>query len=98
MPLAYIPKSLLNTSQSQPITSIHICAEPPNAVFAPKDNADPATEKLTNHWVVYLITSPSQSIRLDPSPSGPGNTLDLIISAKDRADINAVKTLGGDCG
>ncbi|KAH8651642.1 hypothetical protein BGZ60DRAFT_420901, partial [Tricladium varicosporioides] len=49
---------------------------------------------MNNHWVMYLNASPTQSIRLDPSPAGPGNTLDLIITSKSHAYTNnAVKSM-----
>lgn len=41
---------------------------------------------------MYFVTSSTESFRFDPSPSGPGNSLDLIISKKSHADIfSAVK-------
>lgn len=47
---------------------------------------------MTNHWVIYFAVSPTQSIRIDPSPTGANNSLDLIVTTKNYAYTeNAVK-------
>lgn len=92
MPFAYIPKSLANTSRSAHITDIYICADEPNAVSGPPELGSTISGPMTNHWVMYFVTSSTESFCFDPSPSGPGNTLDLIVSNKSYADIfSAVK-------
>lgn len=92
MPLAFIPRSLANTSRHSPITDIYICADEPNSISGPLEFGSTITGPMTNHWVMYFVTSSTESFRFDPSPSGPGNSLDLIISIKSHDDIfSAVK-------
>ncbi|KAH6714190.1 hypothetical protein BKA61DRAFT_607372 [Leptodontidium sp. MPI-SDFR-AT-0119] len=94
MPLAYIPKSLANTARSEPVTAIYLCAYAPTAVSAPPKPGASVNGTMTNHWVMYLVASSTQSIRFDPSPTGPGNSLDLIITSKNHAYTNnAVKSM-----
>lgn len=92
MPFAFIPKSLANTSRSAPITDVYICADEPNSISGPLEFGSAITGPMTNHWVMYFVSSSTESFRFDPSPSGPGNSLDLIVSKKSHADIfSAVK-------
>lgn len=94
MPFAFIPKSLANTSRSSPVTDIYICADEPNAVSGPPESGSITSGPMTNHWVMYFVASSTESFCFDPSPSGPGNSLDLIISSKSYADIfGAVKVV-----
>ncbi|KFY67154.1 hypothetical protein V496_01728 [Pseudogymnoascus sp. VKM F-4515 (FW-2607)] len=94
MPFAFIPKSLANTSRSAPVTDIYICADEPNAVSGPPEHGPVISGPMTNHWVMYFVASSTKSFCFDPSPSGPKNTLDLIISNKSYVDIfSAVKVV-----
>ncbi|CAG8959767.1 hypothetical protein HYFRA_00001674 [Hymenoscyphus fraxineus] len=88
MPYAYIPKSLANTIPSKPVTASHLPQRLPAHAITLSEDA-----KLTNHWVMYLNESPTKAIRLDPSPTGPGNSLDLIISDNCVYTDDAVKTV-----
>ncbi|KAF8852011.1 hypothetical protein BDZ45DRAFT_678691 [Acephala macrosclerotiorum] len=94
MPLAYVPKSLANTARSQPVTDIYLCAYAPTTVSAPPKPGASINGKMTNHWVIDIVSSPTQSICSDPSPTGPGGSLDLIITGKSHAYTNnAVKSM-----
>ena len=87
MPLAFIPKSLANTSRSSPVTDIYICADEPNAVSGPPEPEPTIGGPMTNYWVMHFVAPSTESFCFDPSPSGPENSLDLIISNKSYADI-----------
>ncbi|KFX86063.1 hypothetical protein V490_09248 [Pseudogymnoascus sp. VKM F-3557] len=94
MPLAFIPKSLASNSRSSPVTAIYLCAYAPNAVSGPPRSGSSISGTMTNHWVMYFAASPTQSIRCDPSPTGPGNSLDLIVTSKNYDyTINAAKIM-----
>lgn len=94
MPFAFIPKSLAKTSRSSPVTYIYICADEPNAAPGPLEFGPTISGPMTNHWVMHFVASSTKSFCFDPSPSGPGNSLDLIISSKSYADIfGAVKVV-----
>ncbi|KAK0117359.1 hypothetical protein ONS96_013190 [Cadophora gregata f. sp. sojae] len=94
MPLAYIPRSLANTVRSEPVTAIYLCASAPTEVAAPLEPGASISGKMTNHWVMYLAASSTRSICFDPSPTGPGNSIDLIITSKNISHINsAVKSM-----
>ncbi|KFY94189.1 hypothetical protein V500_03379 [Pseudogymnoascus sp. VKM F-4518 (FW-2643)] len=79
-----IHKSLANTSRSSPVTDIYICADEPNAVSGPPEPGSTISGPMTNHWVMYFVGS-TELFCFDPSPSGPGNSLNLIISNKSYA-------------
>lgn len=68
MPFAYIPKSLANTSCSAPVTDIYICAYEPNAVSGLPEPGTSIRGPMTNHWVMYFVTSSTGSFCFDPSP------------------------------
>jgi hypothetical protein len=91
MPLAYIPKSLANTVRPNPVIAIFLCAYEAGAVSAPQEPGSSVDDRKTNHWVMYLSISSAQSIRLDPSPTSPGNSLDLIITMDSSHTNHAVK-------
>lgn len=94
MPFAFIPKSLANTSRTAPVTDIYICADEPNAVSGSPKPGPAISGPMTNHWVMYFVASATKLFCFDPSPSGLGNTLDLIISNKSYVDIfSAVKVV-----
>ena len=90
MSVAFIPKSLANQIDLFPILCIYASAHPPTSV--PDAEGSPARPK-TNHWVLYLAISQTESLRLDPSP-GADNNMTLIVSRKNYLySNNAVKTI-----
>jgi len=94
MSIAFIPKSLSNQVANLPILSIYASAHPPTPVAGPSGST---TNQKTNHWVLYLAISQTESLRLDPSP-GSDNTMTLIISKKSYLySNNAVKTVQLTC-
>ena len=84
----YIPKSLASTLTNEPITRIYACALTPGPTAA-------NSPFLTNHWVLHcLFADAHRSIRIDPSASGAGNTLALIITLMPTASAaDSVRTL-----
>jgi hypothetical protein len=49
---------------------------------------------MTNHWVLHCVTNQNESLRLDPSPSGPNLSMVLIVTRKSYAySHNAVRTV-----
>lgn len=90
MSIAFIPKSLANQVANLPVLCIYASAHPPTAVAGPSGSA---TTQKTNHWVLYLAVSQTESLRLDPSP-GSDNKMTLIVSKKTYLySNNAVKTV-----
>ncbi|KAL4936512.1 hypothetical protein BDV06DRAFT_204893 [Aspergillus oleicola] len=69
--IQYIPP-LASSVSNLPISSIYACAHPANPTGAPGTSA---ASKMTNHGVFYCATSQNESLRLDPSPSGPNFSL-----------------------
>jgi len=90
MSVAFIPKSLANEITNLPVLSIYAAAHPETAVTSPSGST--ASPK-TNHWVLYLAISKTESIRLDPSP-GSDDKMTLIVTKKDYLlSANAVKSI-----
>ncbi|OBT62457.1 hypothetical protein VE03_08609 [Pseudogymnoascus sp. 23342-1-I1] len=94
MPFAFTPKSLVSSSRSATVTDIYICADEPNAVSDSPKLEPIISSPMTNHWVMYFVASSTKLLCFNPSPSGPGNSLDLIVSNKSYVDIfSAVKVV-----
>src|SRR4030088_1172665 len=87
----YIPPSLAATVANSPILCIYACAHPANPVGASETSA---AGQMTNHWVLHCVTNQNESLRLDPSPSGPNLSMVLIVTRKSYAySHNAVRTV-----
>ena len=94
MPFAYIPKSLATTAGNQPVPNSRLCAYEPNTLVAPTVEMPSTSLALTNHWVLFLGGTDKTSLRFDPSPTGPDNTIDIIVSSKSYPhSANCVKTV-----
>ncbi|PMD21359.1 hypothetical protein NA56DRAFT_559124, partial [Hyaloscypha hepaticicola] len=93
MPLAYLPKSLANTARPNPVVDIFLCAYVVGPVSAPQESGSSVDARKTNHWVMYLSLSSNQYICLDPSPTGPGSSFDLIITTDYSYTNDAVKIM-----
>ncbi|KAK5937258.1 hypothetical protein PMZ80_010558 [Knufia obscura] len=76
--IAWIPPSAAKTYLNHPITHVRALCLPPG----PIDPSEP-DGKQTNHWILSLHLPNGISLALDPSPSGPNNTLVCGISVID---------------
>ncbi|KAB8069844.1 hypothetical protein BDV29DRAFT_182019 [Aspergillus leporis] len=89
--IQYIPASLAASAASYPISCIYACAHPANPTGPP---GTAAASKMTNHWVFHFVTNSNESLRLDPSPSGPNFSIVLIVTKKTYTySHNAVKSV-----
>ncbi len=76
--LAFIPPSLSASLSQKPVTDIYVAAHHPNLAAASKPGETASGAKQTNHWVLYLVTSPRTSVRFDLSPTGTGPAVLII--------------------
>jgi hypothetical protein len=90
MSIAYIPKSLANQIFNLPVLCIYASAFPQKAI-APTSGS--STNGKTNHWVLHLAISQTESIRLDPSPDGQYNLILIVTKKRYLVSRNAIKTL-----
>ncbi len=93
--VAFIPSSLSTRLSQMPVSGIYVAAQPPDLAAASEPGQASSGTQKTNHWVLYLITSPQTSVRFDLSPTGTGSGV-LIISNLDyvmSSDVVKVYTL-----
>jgi len=86
MPIASIPLSLIKKIDNISIINIRAVADSPVDISAPNSaNASHiAVAPQTNHWVLYLETKGSKSIRLDPTP-GADMSMILVVTQEENA-------------
>ena len=78
--IRYIPSSLkLSNDLRSPIIAIHTFACFATPLTSPQPDA--STEPQTNHWYLHCQLSDTDFVRLDPSPTGPKSTLQLLVSS-----------------
>jgi hypothetical protein len=82
MSMAFIPQSLANQIANLPILCIYASAQPPTSVLDP--SGSPAGSKKTNHWVLHLVTSQTESLQIDPSP-GSDSKITIIVSMVEKS-------------
>lgn len=83
--ITYIPPSVSSTLATLPVLSIKAAAHTPDNV---------SNGKKTNHWVLYLKISQTESVRLDISPTSAITGAGCLIVSKLGYVVssNAVKT------
>ena len=84
----FIPSSLEAQVAERKITAIYATAYPGKPVDAATGDKSPKT----NHWVFFCAINEQQSVRIDPTPSGPNQSLVCAVSLKEYIHTNeAVK-------
>lgn len=87
--IRFIPSSIATHFANSNILCIYVSAHPATAIGALGVAGNPKT----NHWVFYCAISQTESLCIDPSPSGPNLSIVSIITKKDYLySNNAVKT------
>ncbi|KAI9754639.1 MAG: Glycerophosphocholine phosphodiesterase [Chaenotheca gracillima] len=75
--IAFIPPSFKDRAAIVPILQIIAAACPPSE-FSPA----PGKSRMTNHWVLYLMTGEGSAVRLDMSPTGAEDGSGCLIVSK----------------